>query len=631
MLVLFMTIIPLMVLAKYSTDLINSNMNQRAASQLYATTQTVIRSYEDELYNLQSILIKGISIILDDYYKEYQKNGDRQKLIKNLREISRKSELDFILVLNREKKLVASAHSSLDGVEVKSFSAIIDKVISTGKPLSSYDIFQKDELISFGVKSVRQAIVEINKSDSTFIAGLSEVVVVPIFNEDEDIIAVTVAGRTLAKSYQVPDSIGNITNATIMLAQLMKTGEAIIISTNQTTTQGKRAIGRLIPREAVTVIQSNSQQQFREVNLSKYELSQYYPLYDVLGNIIAVVYVGLPEKTFTELASQNIWLVSFISVLSLFIAIGFAIFFSREITTPILKLSDAAKRISRGDRDIIVNVKGSIELSQMGEAFNLMTENLRREESLRDDFVATLTHDLKVPLLAEKQTINYLSQGAYGKINEEQGEVLDLMGKTNASTLEMINTLLEVYRYDAGKNNIAKEKTDLNTLINETINEISPLAQEKKITINTRFEKNAIEIPVDKREIKRVLHNLLANAITSTLRRGQLLVKVDVVPDKLLYDRDTAAYKNITLKESLLISHAAIISVNDNGIGMNSDEMSNLFKRFSANKGRKPSSTGLGLYYSYQVVTAHGGNIWAESEEGKGSTFKFTIPLTNKE
>jgi signal transduction histidine kinase len=63
---------------------------------------------------------------------------------------------------------------------------------------------------------------------------------------------------------------------------------------------------------------------------------------------------------------------------------------------------------------------------------------------------------------------------------------------------------------------------------------------------------------------------------------------------------------------------------------MEKEDMENLFKRFSGNKGRKPSSTGLGLYYSHQVISAHGGEIWAESQEGEGSVFKFTLPLVKK-
>jgi len=82
-----------------------------------------------------------------------------------------------------------------------------------------------------------------------------------------------------------------------------------------------------------------------------------------------------------------------------------------------------------------------------------------------------------------------------------------------------------------------------------------------------------------------------------------------------------------TLQKPINIKETVLVSVKDDGIGVTREDMQELFKRFSFNKGRKPSGTGLGLYYSYQVITKHKGQIWAESAEGKGSTFKFTLPV----
>jgi signal transduction histidine kinase len=90
-----------------------------------------------------------------------------------------------------------------------------------------------------------------------------------------------------------------------------------------------------------------------------------------------------------------------------------------------------------------------------------MAENLQKQEQLKDNFVATLTHDLKVPMLAENRTIRYMIDGAYGPITDEQREVLELIISTNNSSLEMVGTLLDVYRYDEGDVQLVKRNLTL--------------------------------------------------------------------------------------------------------------------------------------------------------------------------
>ncbi|MEI7473440.1 MAG: ATP-binding protein [bacterium] len=351
------------------------------------------------------------------------------------------------------------------------------------------------------------------------------------------------------------------------------------------------------------------------------------PIKGYLGNIIGYAFIRVNNEKFINPLIQNIKAISVISIISLIVAIIIAALFARTITTPILKLVYFARKLSEGDLDLKVNIKGKDEIAQLANTFNKMAEELKTQEQLRDNFVATLTHDLKVPMLAENQTINYLLKEDYGPITSEQEEVLSLIKSTNNSSLEMVSTLLEVYRYDMGNVQLFKSEFDIVKLVNESIGQIKSLANDKKIIINMEKEENAV-ISADEREIKRVLHNLISNAIANGVHRGHIICEIQSYKNKdSIYNPIASSDSYTTLKSPLILNDMVLVSIKDDGIGLNREEMPELFKRFSLNKGRKPAGTGLGLYYSYQVINKHNGYIWAESVEGQGSVFKFTLPV----
>ena len=355
----------------------------------------------------------------------------------------------------------------------------------------------------------------------------------------------------------------------------------------------------------------------------KYQTCIYEPLKNFSGAKIGVVYISVPEGTFVNPFYKNISLISIISVISLFIAIVIAALFARTITTPILKLVQAAKQIASGNLSQKVKIKGNDEIAQLSTAFNQMVKDLKKQELLKDNFVATLTHDLKVPMLAENKTISYMLKEAYGPITEEQKEVLELIKSTNNSSLEMISTLLEVYRFDEGNIQLNKTNFDLIELTRNSIEQVYSLAQEKEITIDIKSNENKIFIKADEREIKRVIHNLISNAIINDVQNSNICCNIELVKDEIIYNPKL----NTTLQKPVIISNSVMVSIKDNGVGITKEDMLQLFKRFSLSKGRKPAGTGLGLYYSYQVIKEHEGFIWAESSEGKGSTFIFTLPV----
>ncbi len=226
-------------------------------------------------------------------------------------------------------------------------------------------------------------------------------------------------------------------------------------------------------------------------------------------------------------------------------------------------------------------------------------------EILRNDFIATLTHDLRTPLLAAISGIDFMLNGTLGgTLNEKQSVMLETMKKSNQDMLGLVNALLEVYRFESGNIFLSKSKFCLNELIKECINEIESLIKEEgfEVELNLINQEGTFEINADKKEIKRVIINLMGNA----LKYGNDKKKMTVTT--------MASGKDVT------------ISVQDYGCGLDKEDRDKLFKRFSQGTSKKRScSTGLGLYLSRQIVEAHNGKIWVESELNKGSNFLFTL------
>jgi signal transduction histidine kinase len=327
-----------------------------------------------------------------------------------------------------------------------------------------------------------------------------------------------------------------------------------------------------------------------------------------------------------------------IAVASLIFSVLLAMAAGRTITQPLLKLIRqvnllSRENVSKDNPDVLIT--GVFEIHQLGEAFNLMMKRLRQEHKMRDDFVATLTHDLKVPLLAEKQTLAYLGQQTYGPLCPEQAEVLEALQSSNRSCLSLVTGLLEVYRYDSGEVFLMFDSFDLVTLLLETANEFQALAREKLITMNVEsIIPNGTEaafVYADRLEIKRVLGNLISNAIVNTPKHGVIHCKIT---NAEYYGGDTiykvSSFQYTSLKFPVKLAERLLVTIQDSGLGFSNEDLASLFKQFAANKSRNPMSIGLGLYNCHQVLKAHKGVVWVESTEGEGSLVSFILPQNKK-
>ncbi|MFB8792725.1 MAG: hybrid sensor histidine kinase/response regulator [Microcoleus sp.] len=235
----------------------------------------------------------------------------------------------------------------------------------------------------------------------------------------------------------------------------------------------------------------------------------------------------------------------------------------------------------------------------------------------REDFVSRLAHDLRTPLVAADRMLTLMQQGALGEISLPMRDAFGTMVRSNKNLIDMVNMLLEVYRYEAGRKSLSFAAVDLRQLITEVAQELAPLVDAKGLSLNLDLTESAKSAPIakypgDRLELHRLLTNLIGNAIKFT-DSGSI--------DIHLKAANSPAFTSFTNQPLAWV----IIEIQDTGAGISPAEQTKLFERFRPGT-HKRSGTGLGLHLCRQIVEAHRGTIEVKSELGKGSLFTIRLP-----
>ncbi len=249
------------------------------------------------------------------------------------------------------------------------------------------------------------------------------------------------------------------------------------------------------------------------------------------------------------------------------------------------------------------------ELEMLNQDLNKANIELKRLDKLKDELVSLVSHDLKSPLTA---IIGYASTIQYKSI-EDMGEekikdYTDRILNQSFRMLNLINDILDEQKIKEGKMTLNGEVTDLGEIGKECFEEMKILASEKNLDYTVEIEPDLPATFLDKSKIRQVIINLLSNAIKFTPGEGEIRLRVYKGKNKLW------------------------VSVIDTGPGIEKsrqDELFKEFKKFKTPDGKEHEGTGLGLSICKKIVNLHGGKIWLQSEEGKGSKFSFLLPIVN--
>ncbi len=274
------------------------------------------------------------------------------------------------------------------------------------------------------------------------------------------------------------------------------------------------------------------------------------------------------------------------------------------------------------------------------------TTQQRELEQLRDDFINMLVHDLRSPLtsiIGGIELVSSLMEEVTADENSlRQHEFMEQVSRNCYNLLEMINALLEVSRLEAGRLPLHLEEVNLEELITNSITQIIMTAQEKQVSINLDLPSQPINIRVDNEKMRRVMVNLLSNAIRFSASGTEIGITAQVEEvirrrgtttalDPSVLRRGSTAF----LRDQSRVAEASgghlkalLVTIHDHGPGIPAISLERIFDKFTqlTTVSKNRSGTGLGLALCKLVVETHGGRIWAESEPGLGSTFYFSIP-----
>jgi signal transduction histidine kinase len=286
----------------------------------------------------------------------------------------------------------------------------------------------------------------------------------------------------------------------------------------------------------------------------------------------------------------------------LFILVGLSVVGSvfRGIAMPFGDLVEASSRVADGDYSVRVHERGPREVRSLARAFNSMTARLQTSDQTRRAMLTDVTHELRTPLTVIQGNLEGLLDGVYPRDDTHLQPILD---ETRVLS-RLIDDLRLLALTETGALQLQKESLDLATLINETIASFQSQADAAGIVLNADIASNVPMLHLDPARIRQVLENLIANALRYTSRGGKISVQC-VVED--------------------VQSKSVVVSVSDTGGGIAPEELPHIFDRFY--KSRDSRGTGLGLAIAKNLITAHGGEISAQSELGKGTTIQFSLPV----
>ena len=311
---------------------------------------------------------------------------------------------------------------------------------------------------------------------------------------------------------------------------------------------------------------------------------------------------------------------------SVLLNIIIAVFFGRLILKPIDSLIKEVEIIGNGDIAHRIKVKGKNEISRLATTFNhlaqvieleinnLKSKNMEliRVNNLKDDFLANVTYELRTPLFGIIGIAESLIDGAAGELEANAKDNLSLVIKSGKRLTSLVDDILDYSQLKHGDIILNLKSVNLHTIINLIISISLPLIGNKNIKINTAIEPDSFYVYADENRLQQILLNIIGNAIKFS-ESGEI---------------------EISAEESAEKSDEVKVSIKDNGIGIAREEQDKIFELFEQAGGvisKYKPGTGIGLTISKQLIELHGGEIWVDSEPGKGSCFSFTLKKSGRD
>ncbi len=323
-------------------------------------------------------------------------------------------------------------------------------------------------------------------------------------------------------------------------------------------------------------------------------------------NVLGAIMISMPypETRQAEMLIIKIMLVSMLLVIGGVFIISYIV--SKKLSFSIKQIGNSVNKFAKREFDERIDLSRGInnieELRELANNFNNMADELERTEKIKDNFISDVSHELRTPMTTISGFVDGILDGAIPE--EKQNDYLKIVKDEMARLTKLVNDFLDVTRMNNGSFQLKKKDFDITEMIRLSVISLDGRLEAKKINVELNFEYDSMYVNADYDSIKRVMTNLLDNAVKFTNEGGEIIIN--------------AEYKK----------QETIISVFNSGIGISNEDKPYIFKRFyKADKSRSTNKdgTGIGLFLVKDILMRHGKDIRLESEEGKFAKFIFSL------
>jgi len=335
---------------------------------------------------------------------------------------------------------------------------------------------------------------------------------------------------------------------------------------------------------------------------------------EVRGSTVGTAVVQYDEDRLAaevrrRLLELTLGIASAVSIVLPTVVLGGAVLLARSLADPIAALEGAASEFGRGNFDYEVPAsERRDEVGGLARSLTAMARRLGELDRLKQSFLQQITHDLRLPLTSIHGYAEMISEGTSGPVTPKQIEQLRAVQESSDRLGEYIDDILDLAKLEAGGMTVERKPVALESVLRSAAVLLDAGVIEHGIRLDIRCEPELPLVPADADLLRRAAANLLGNALKFTPKGGSITVEAR---------RDDPG--------------AVRVSVSDTGPGIPQEKLEKVFDKFfqvTETKGvARQAGTGLGLTIAREIVQAHGGKIWAQSEPGRGATFIFTLPV----
>ncbi|GAA0121751.1 MAG: HAMP domain-containing histidine kinase [Clostridium argentinense] len=303
------------------------------------------------------------------------------------------------------------------------------------------------------------------------------------------------------------------------------------------------------------------------------------------------------DKTIAKASKYALLVGMFVIMISSIVSL----FISNSITKPLKKISYGAEKMATGDFSEKIPKFFDDELGKLADTLNYMSDEIMKNEKLKNEFIASVSHELRTPLTSIKGWSIVLKSSDF-QDEEEIKEGLDIIEQEVDRLTHLVEDLLDFSKLLSGKITLKKESTNLTGLILTLSRQLAPRAKNENLTLKINVEENLPDVIVDKNRIKQVFINILDNAIKFTSPGGEIFLSASVVENYIK------------------------ISIKDTGAGISEEDIIKVKEKFYKGKNSN-SSNGIGLSVCDEIIQMHNGTLDIKSKLGEGTEVIVTLPI----